>query len=191
MFGCCSWGYEEKEFEFTQEEFNHFGPYKVGDTVYFESNLGNIDTIAVLQISEAKEEGSKCFISRAPSHHRTITIKHLPYNNWLGPTIIQEGKRKIYCQDIISISKYPLKKQTVYDISFKGFHTATDSVFNAFQPMCQVGRHRIENCYKITHSYPDRITQPDNIEVVYWTDKFGLTAYTSKSGETWLITGIK
>ncbi|MGV3612220.1 MAG: hypothetical protein ACO1N0_14770 [Fluviicola sp.] len=54
--------------------------------------------------------------------------------------------------------------------------------------------HKIElngklfpGCFKVNHRYPERVIDSADIETVYWTAKYGLTGYSSKSGETWVI----
>lgn len=185
--GCCSWNYDKADFEFTQKELHLLGVYNANDTIYFQSNLGDIDTITVLNISEEKEKGNKCFISKPPFHGRHIKIKHLPYDRWTGTSQVESGERKTTYQVLISISKFPLQKRTYYSIAFKGFVASGQSVFGEFKKECIIGGKTLSNCYKVTNSYPERIDKADDIEIVYWTSKNGLIAYTSKSGETWFL----
>lgn len=190
--GCCSWNYNKKDLEFTQKELNHLGPYKIGDTIYFESNLGDIDTITVLGISEEREEGSRCFISKPPYHNKGITIKHLPVDKWAGTNQVKGGERQITYQSLISISKSPIdsaRKTASYSINFKNFSTLENALSNPSKKITINGK-TIADCYKITDGYPERVNQPNDVELIYWTDKYGLTAYTSKSGETWIVQNL-
>jgi len=184
---CCSWDYCKVDFEFTQEELYLLRDYKAGDIVYFQSNLGDIDTIGILNISEEKEKGGRCFISKPPFHGCNVKIEHLPFDKWAGTSQVESGERKITHQVLISISKFPLQKRTDYSIAFKGFVATGQSVFGKLTKECVIDGKTLSNYYKITHSYPERIDKADDIEIVYWTAKNGLTAYTSKSGETWFL----
>lgn len=192
MPSCCSWDYSKENFEFTEEELNLMGFYKVGDTIYFESNLSDIDTIVVVEFSEERHEGSKCFISMKPYHSKTISIRHLPSRITKYPSTkwtTDENGEDITFQSIISISKSPLDsidKIAGYGISYKGFTTLENALDNTPIEYIINGK-TLSDCYKVTHGYPERVINPDDIEIVYWTAKYGLTAYTSKSGETWLI----
>lgn len=195
LSGCCSWDYDRKDIEFSQEELNHFGSYRLGDTVYFESNAGDMDTIAIVDISERRNEKRSCFMTMAPHHSRGIAIAHLPIrrfppSEWFTSKIAREEKDTVDGQELISIQKDPLQKKTRYYIGFREFLMMGDSVLGAFQPVYTVAGRTIKNSYRITHSYPERIYKHTDIEVVYWTDKLGLTAYTSKSGETWFVKTI-
>ena len=186
--GCCFWDYNKKGFEFTQEELNFMGTYKVGDTIYFESNLGDIDTITVKEFLEESHEGSRCFIQNKPYITKAITIKHIPTDKWIGTSQSDGEEIKTIYQSIISISKSPLDsiQKTGYAISFKGF-TTLDNALDSYPGEFNINGKIISNCFKVTHGYPERITKPDDIEIVYWTAKYGLTAYSNKAGETWVI----
>ncbi|MBW7869159.1 MAG: hypothetical protein H3C31_12655 [Brumimicrobium sp.] len=192
--GCCSWNYSKEDFEFTQNELALMGAYNIGDTIYFESNFGDIDTITVVEFSEERHKGSKCFISRKPSNYMAINISHLPSRITKYPstkwTTDKNGKDVTY-QSLISISKSPLDsiKKTEYVISFKGF-TTLENIFENSPNEFIINGKTLSNCYKVTHGYPERVTNPDDIETVYWTPKYGLTAYTNKVGETWVIKNL-
>src|SRR5690554_342488 len=121
--GCCSWNYSKEDFEFTQKELNLMGGYKVGDIIYFESNLDNMDTITVIEFLEEKHEGSTCFISRGPSNYKAIKVKYLPNDKWAGTSQSEGKEKKTTYQSIISVKKDPLEQKTDYSIRFKGFTT--------------------------------------------------------------------
>lgn len=42
---CCS--YDDKDFDFKESELRHFSSYKIGDTIYFESDKNDVDTITI------------------------------------------------------------------------------------------------------------------------------------------------
>lgn len=39
LSGCCS--YDKKDLEFNDKELAYFNDYKIGDTIYFQSNLAD------------------------------------------------------------------------------------------------------------------------------------------------------
>lgn len=189
--GCCSWDYKEEDFEFNAVELSFMDAYATGDTLYFESNTGDVDTITILEISEERQERRSCFISRAPSHHKSIMMKHLPTDTWAGTTLLENGEKRINYQSLISIAKRPLELSTKYRIIFKDFTAFLNSGFIDFQKESTINEKVISDCYIIPHSYPERIENPTDVELVYWTVKHGLTAYKDKSGETWLLKKIE
>jgi len=190
LSSCCSWGYNEEDFVFTQQESERFGPYKIGDTIYFGSNTGDLDTITIVGIEESQRTGRKCFSRRAPANSKRITIKHLPMDYWHGSTIKPGEHPEIIYQRVFSIVKLPLKKETHYSVSFKSF-IFMDTTLGEFYKQLTINGRLITDSYRLKHTYPERILKPDDIETVYWTDKNGLTAYTNKSGETWTIKNVK
>ena len=190
--GCCSWNYDKEDFEFTREELNLMGAYQLGDTIYFESNLGNVDTITVVEISEERHEGSKCFITTEPQHFKDIKIKHLPNDKWAGTSQSEGEEKKITYQSLISITKSPLdsiEKIANYGISYKRF-TTLGNALDVSPKEVIINNKVISDCYKVEHGYPERVINPDDIETVYWTAKYGLTAYINKAGEIWVIKNL-
>lgn len=194
--GCCSWNYSKDDFEFTQEELALIGAYNIGDTIYFESNLDDIDTITVVEFLEEKHEGSRCFISREPSNYIVINVNHLPSRTTRYPDTewaTDENGKDVTYQSLISISKSPfdsIGKIASYSISYKGFTTLENALESSPSEFI-INNKTLSDCYKVTHGYPERVINPNDIEIVYWTAKYGLTAYTSKLGETWLIKGLE
>jgi hypothetical protein len=186
MTGCCS--FDEKDLEFDKQELRHFADYKKGDTIFFESTSGDIDTIEIMGFKN--EIFDKCggIMAPRPSNTCWLTIKHLPKDNWHGTSqdMTKDGKIEIDHQGLLWITKYPIGKTIQYAIDFKDFHSTTDSVIGQFftEPL-DLNNLTLTNYYKVQHGYPERITDSIDIEVVYWTDQAGLVAYRNKGGEIW------
>lgn len=195
MSSCCEWKYPKEDFEFTENELKLLGPYKVNDTIYFESNLGDIDTITILHFEEVRHEkgGSCIFPTAGPYHYIQIFVKHLPIDNYTGTTQNEGEEMKVTYQMFVSIGKAPfdsINKNAGYHISFKNF-ISDENVFKSHPQNFTLNKKSILDCYNVFHGYPERVINPNDIEIVYWTAKYGLTAYSSKSGETWLIKDFK
>jgi hypothetical protein len=123
-----------------------------------------------------------------PSNTRWVTIKHLPQDNWHGTSqdMIKGGKIEIDYQGLLWITKLPIEKTIKYSIDFKDFHSSSDSVIGEFHTEAlAINNITLTNYYKVKHGYPDRVTDPANIEFIYWTDKEGLIAYQNKGGVIW------
>ena len=183
--GCCDRNYNENDFEFKTEELKHFSNYKIGDTLFFKSNLGDIDTITI--VSYEKEIHQECgMIAPRPVNSKWVEIKHLPIDRWHGTS--QEApdwKTQVVYQGLFWISKYPREKEIEYTLDFKDFFH-NDSIIGEFQTdTVSINNFMFSDYYIVRHSYPDRVTEAKNIEILYWTDKYGLTAYKSKNGEIW------
>jgi hypothetical protein len=126
--GCIS--YNKIDFEFTGRELRHLSNYHNGDTIYFQSNLGDVDTIQIHEIVSERIETHGGFIAQKPSNAKWIEIKHLPIDNWHGTSqdMTTGGKVKIVYQSLFSIHKYPTDKKTEYCISFRNFVSGFDTI---------------------------------------------------------------
>jgi hypothetical protein len=184
--GCCS--YDKNDFEFNEEEIRHLSNYQVGDTVYFQSNLGDTDTITIAGFGTERKENCGGFMGRQPVNGKWIQIRHLPIDSWFGTSqdVSTGYKVDTVCQELFWISKHPIRKQVLYAISFKDFHSGFDTLIGKFhQDTIELNDLIVSGYYLVEHEYPERVTEPNHIEKMYWTDKFGLTAYKSKGGEIW------
>lgn len=184
--GCCN--YNKKDLEFNNKELSHFSDYKIGDTIYFESNLNDLDTFMIEGFRTELNENCGGFMAPEPGSSKWVQIKHLPVDRWFGASqdMTTGGKIDTVYQELFWISKNPIEKQVNYSISFKDFYSNFDTIIGEFHSdTIHLGDLKISNYYVVKHSYPERITEPKNIETIYWTDKLGLTAYRTKDGETW------
>ena len=177
---------DDANLDFTIQELALLGNYSVNDTIYFESNLGNLDTIIIRSIHEAKDEGGGYLISTKAYHSYNVEIKHLPQDHWGGSSWVIGGKTKKSYQHLISIGKSPPDPHANYHIHYRGFISRDDAMKKIPRKII-LNKQAFSWCYKINHRYPERVVDSNDIEIVYWTAKYGLTAYSSKSGETWVV----
>lgn len=187
---CCNIvEYEKKDFEFTNEELSYLSCYKVGDTITFKSNKLNYQRIVVQEIDEERVEGGSCFMSPNPSHIIIVRVEHLPIDNWKSECLNCSGNVKtVTYQPLISFGKEPLGNNIGYGISFRDFYGNIDSISKyPFKDVKFNDSIIIKNCYKIEHLNPNEIKDSNDIEFVYWTKEYGLTAFVSKAGEKWMI----
>lgn len=169
----CSY-YDKKDFEFSQAEAGLFSDYQVGDTIYFESNRGDTDTITIVGFGTERQDKSGFL---APSIHNSkwVEIKLLPVDRFSGMDDYQI---------LFFISKYPKTKGVYYSVGFRDFTSA--SGFEIFHTdTIKLNDLKVSGYYELKHMYPERIFEPKDIKTVYWTADYGLTAYVSRDGETW------
>ena len=184
--GCCS--YDKQDLEFNDKELAHFTDYKIGDTIYFQSNLGDLDTITIVGFGTERNENCGGFMAPRPVNGKWVQIKHLPVDRWFGTSqdMTTGGKIDTVYQELFWISKHPTEKEVDYAISFKDFDSNFATIIGEFHSdTIKLNDLNVSNYYIVKHGYPERITEPKNIETIYWTDEFGLTAYRTKDGETW------
>jgi hypothetical protein len=79
------------------------------------------EAIMIIETTEEKEKGNTCLVSQPPHHDLRIHIKHLPEDKWHGTTYFEGEIKEINFQPLISITKLPLKKTTLYAINYQGF----------------------------------------------------------------------
>lgn len=186
--GCCS--YDKKDFDFDSSELRPISSFKQGDTIYYESSSGDLDTILIYKIDSIQDRNCGGFMAKPAENYLFVVIKHLPNDKlWTGTsTDGTTGKTEINYQNIITIDKRPQMKEMEYSIHFKDFYTSAGgdkTVGELRTDTVIINGKSITNFYEINHGYPERVTEPANIELVYWTDKDGLLAYKNKRGDWW------
>jgi hypothetical protein len=187
--GCCS--YDKKDFDFNSTDLLPISSFKQGDTIYYESNLGDLDTILIYKIDSIQDRNCGGLMAKPAENYLFITIKHLPNDKlWTGTTTYgNTSKIRIDYQNIITIDKRPQLKEIDYSIDFKDFYTSAggnNSIGKLRTDTININGQKVTNFYEIEHGYPERITDPLNIETVYWTNEDGLLAYKNKKGDYWV-----
>jgi hypothetical protein len=185
---CGCFTYLDKElFKFSKSDFLHIQMYKPGDTLFFENSHNEVDSFLILDY-ETEERGQKQgFISTKPESDYWVCVTQLDTDklNGFGRQKTIDGKITNY-QWLVSLVKYPPSQTVHYHFSFMTFYTQHDSVFGIFHSDTIVlNKKAITNYYSISHSYPDRLNDPKDIEELLWTDKDGLVAYKFKNGLWW------
>jgi hypothetical protein len=185
--GCCS--YEQKDFNFNSKDLEYVSSFKQGDTIYYESSSGDIDTVLIHKIDSIQKPECSGLFSKPANNYLFISIRHLPNDKlWSGTTTDSSGKTEINYQNLITIDKRPQMKEIDFSINFKDFNTskaASKKAGELHTDTVSINNLRITNYFVIRHGYPERINEPENIEVIYWTNKDGLMAYKNKRGDWW------
>lgn len=184
--GCCS--FDKTDLEFDKQELRYFSDYKNGDTIFFESNLGDTDTIKIIGYQNEKLDKCGGLMTPQPSNTKWLTIQYLPTDIWHGTSqdMTKGTEVEIDYQRLLCITKYSNGNKTQYKINFKDFYSRMDSVIGEYHSeTLKLNGVILSNYYEVEHGYPERITDVNHIEVVYWSDQDGLVAYKSKSGEIW------
>jgi hypothetical protein len=186
MSACIS--YDNKDFEFNKEDLCMLGPYKAGDTVIFTSDRNDRDTMLVIAIDSERVETHGGFGAPKPANSKSVVITHLPIDHWTGSVTEVNKPTKITHQSLITISKDPVNKSIRYTIEYRNFAADFNLAPAGFhRDTLQIHGQKIFDYYLIRTDYPDRAVSPGDIVLVYWTKKYGLTAYTDRAGETWKI----
>ena len=185
-YGCCSPPIEKDKFEFTDEELGFLKPLAINDTIYFESNELDIDTILIRKLNKGSYNECSNFIQRAPSNWRDVEIKHLPVDKWTGTSQNQNEPPKTTYQSLFSMSKDFKRNSIDFSISFRGFHSKEVKLGLDSTSTVILNSIKIQKCYQLDHYYPERISEEDDVVRVYWSKVIGLVGYENKSGEVWI-----
>lgn len=186
IYSCIS--YDKKDFDFNSNDLRPLSSFKQGDTIYYENVTGDLEKILIYKIDSIQEKNHGGLMAPKPSNYLYVAIKHLPNEiDWTGTSKDgTTGVTEIDYQNIITIDKDPLEKKISYSVHFKDFYTGFDLIIKKIRKdTVNINGKNITNFYEINHGYPERVTEPTNIELVYWTDKDGLVAYKNKRGDWW------
>ena len=186
LYGCCSPPVEKDKFDFTNEELQFLNPMVINDTIYFESNNFDVDTILIRKLNKESYNGCSYFIQRAPSNWRSIEITHLPVDKWTGTSQSQNEPPETTYQYLFSMSKDFERNSMVFSVSFRGFHSKEVKISLDSTSTLIINSRKTQKCYQLDHYYPERISEEDDIVRVYWSKAIGLVGYENKAGEIWI-----
>ncbi len=185
LLSACN-SYDQKDFDFSNDELTFASSLHLGDTIYYESNLHDIDTLLIIDTLSEQVKGGGFFMSPRPTNNLSYLIKHLPVDIWHGTSTVN-AKTKIDYQSLFSISKSPKPKQLEFSFNFKGFYSKHDlTIGELHTDTVKLNDSKFWNYYLIKHSYPERIKNESDVTELYWTKKEGLIAYKNKGGEVWV-----
>lgn len=188
LAGCFTY-LDKNLFKFNENELVHIQAYHPGDTLFFENKLKKIDSFLVLDYKTEERGQEQGIISTKPESDYWLNIRQLNKNeleqeNWRG--VLNKDTINgtvINYQWLLTITKYPPRSTIFYTFRFMNFYTQQDSVFGIFHSdTISINNKFFTKYYYIAHGYPDRLTEPTDIEQLLWTDKEGLIAYKYKSG---------
>lgn len=186
LSGCCT--YDEKDFEFDETELKLVSVYKTNDTIYFENQRSDLDTILIVAIDKDQKKECGNLMARPAENYEAIIIKHLPKDNWHG-TEIEDGKvNNILYQSLFSICKYPQNKMKYFSISFKNFYWGSKNMIDQLQSdTITLNEMKFTNYYVLQNEFPKNDINPNLVETVYWTNDHGLIAYKNKGGDLYTV----
>ena len=179
--------YDSKDFEFNDKELRHFSALHQGDTIFYESNKHDIDTIVIVGFTIEQHKDGIGLMAPKPANYKAVNIQYIPIDKWHSTMQIGNNPKKfIEYQELFSIHKDPIEKRTTYHIEFKDFYSLYDTTIGEYHAdTIQLNNKKISDYYLVKCNCPSRNISINNIDLVYWTDKDGLVAYQNSSGEIW------
>lgn len=181
LSSCCR--FSNKDFEFADSYARLIKSYhKANDTLIFKSDSGDLDTFMINSINTTQ---SCAMILGYPHRGMNISITHLPKNNWIGGTQLNEGsKLDTINQALISITKIPMLEENPYSVVFKyrDFEIVMDSIPD-YKLGFEFGSLKLDSCLLLDTELPIDLQNGNSVIQIVWTDKVGLIAYKKKNGE--------
>ncbi|MCV9385363.1 hypothetical protein [Reichenbachiella ulvae] len=161
--------------------------YHKGDTIFFRSNTGDLDTLLISSYDTTEHCGSGIMAYRRKDFR--TGIQHLPSNNWIGG---REGNNELN-QDLFVLEKSfrsnPDSGCFIY-VSYRDFEGELENI-SSIKHNDSLSHLGVSEYWQIKKSnYDSRNGAPipdDKIHSVIWTKEFGLTRYEYGNGEVYTI----
>lgn len=180
-------GCTECDFSIPDNYKSFLHEYNVGDTIYFESNFGDLDTIVIVKY-DTMEICGRGFMS-GPRKLYTYEIQHLPKNKWTGASEgYQDGTSKVLDQDLVILEKTfnPIEYFTYINYRDFGGEIVDINQKNSDSTFHNVGVYEYWKIDKANYNKHKEIPDTD-IHFVFWSAEYGLTGYQYGNGEMYKI----
>lgn len=171
LFSCVKFD-EEIPIEY-RNQLNH---YSLNDTIYYKSNLKDLDTIIVNNIDSSEVKINSP--SNIPNKSISINIKHLPLNNWSFGKVKQNDSIKN--QSLITVFKEMNYNHNDYycNISYRDF----SGLLN-FKKLKEIGIDTI----KTERGFLKDSLKLGSVIEVYWSIDSGMIGYKKNDGQIYKI----
>ncbi|MDW3196449.1 MAG: hypothetical protein R8G66_29005 [Cytophagales bacterium] len=181
---CCE--FSDKDFEFSEDQIALFGHYNIGDTIYYQSKSGDYDTLTVSRIDSSQQCGG---FMGFPVRGQSVEIKHVPKNKWVaGISHYEDKPAEEIDQSLITIVKTPIPDKNMYNVGFdfRDFYAGVDGHPNK-QNDDFFTDLQIKEYWQVKTELPLEHQTDSSVVEIFWTSKFGLTAYFLKNGDYYKI----
>jgi hypothetical protein len=183
-------GCTECDFSIPKNYKSFLFKYNVGDTIFFESNLGDLDTIVVVNY-DTMEICGQGFMA-GPRKHYKYEIHHLPKNKWIGGTEHIRGKKMtLLNQDLVILEKSFDPNDPNEFFTYVNYREFGGELFDINQTITDLTFKDIgvSEYWKIkkSNNYNQKEIPDSIIHYVFWSVKYGLTGYEYGNGEMYKI----
>lgn len=195
-------GYADKDFELTKEEQRLFAPFKEGDTTYYLSGTGEVDTMIIhrVETDQKREPGTlttwdaiegDLYSDVQAFNVVSVRVVILPENYYLEPwPTMKAGPREIDFPPLCRISIWPQQKRRTYSFCFRRFQAyGRDSIGEYHMDTTYINGTPIANYYFIAGNR-ETSEAPQDISDIYWSIEKGLIAYRNHQGKYWLRSSL-
>lgn len=165
-----------------------FNPYNIGDTLLFNSNKGEKDTIIIYSINKDVLT-EKCYSYFSCIYSKLITDSWEGFSvntnkineNWKGKTLLTiraepDGRKTIYFDISLNNAWWYGNEENLEQI--KKIESIT---FNN-------GIHTFSDVQVIKSNSQEYLERQNFIEKIYWSKSYGIIGFDKLDGEKWIVT---
>lgn len=168
-------------FNFNNFDLVEFNVYKIGDTLIFQNQLLQKDTIIITgkNIERLDPAGNIWFRAMVAN----ITFKDIPKNQY-QETIIKHNRPTYQDASLLKVYKsdpWDIPRVEFYFKDFIGTLDKNKQRTNEFL------KEYKEISYKITLFDLSSARIDKDITYIYWTESYGIIAYDTKNGDRWKL----
>jgi len=176
IISCGQKAFPDERFIFSSKYRDLISPYRIGDTLYFVKENGDVIRIRITGSDSILSNSKGGFMSPRPYKDIKIYCDNLDYH-----------RPNAKDTTLVFINKYPdsLEQSCHFSVmNFRGdINDETDSLVSEFQP--KTGK-LFKNCFVIKNVALDLGEGPQDIEYIYVQQSEGIIALKTYSGDMWI-----
>jgi hypothetical protein len=165
---------KEYDVEIDQKYRKALNSYSTNDTIYFENQFGDLDTMRI--IGTDSTEIRRIFLgTEIPMKNIYLRVQNLPNDNWQEDMIAgidNEPKE----QPIIHILKQyggSNESSTIIKLKFRDFEGEINGLSNKIDT--------------VKSDYTRFKPTEDKVDILYWSNKIGIIGYKKRNGQEYHI----
>lgn len=171
-FGCGRRAFPEERFLFSTKYRNMINPYKIGDTLFFDSKNGEVFRIVITGIDSIVSNTKDAPLAERP--YKDIKV----YCNYLDYSTVNATSATL-----VLINNYPDSLEQSCDFAFRNFRGYMDDKNDSLS--LSTLDVPFNNCYIIRNHAMDLGQGQADIELLYVEQEKGIIAFRTYSGEVW------
>ena len=166
-----------------------FNPYKAGDTLLFQSDKGERDTL-IVHSTDKQVLREKCY------SFLTCIYSNLTTDSWEGFYVNTNRPNETWTgKNIMTIRAEPNGMKTIYfDIYVKNAwwygdsETNLEKVKSMTEKDFQLRNQTLTDVLEIKSENKEYVERSDFIEKIYWSKSLGLVGFDKLNGDKWTVT---
>ena len=149
--------------------------YSTNDTIYFENQFGDLDTIKIIGLDST--EVKRIYLGTVPPMKNIyLRVQHLPIDNWQEEIISGLNNNEPEKQPLIDLSRTYIgsdESVTYIKIKFRDFEGDVTGLNNKIDT--------------VKSDYTGFKPTEDKVDILYWSNKIGIIGYKKRNGQEYFI----